>query len=63
MSDFIIIEIEDGFTIIEVQPNELPEEAAIRHGGVVVDLGPYSSLEDANDALNELQPADEERSR
>jgi hypothetical protein len=63
MSDFIIIEIEDGFTIIEIQPNESPEEAAVRHGGVVVDLGPYSSWEAANDALNELQPANDEGPR
>lgn len=60
MISFAIVEVADGLTVVEVQPGEQPEDAAIRHGGVLVDPGPYATLEEANDALANLQGDDEE---
>ena len=33
MVNFVIIELADGLTVVEVQPGERPEDAAISHGG------------------------------
>jgi hypothetical protein len=60
MVAFAIVELEDGLTIVEVQSGQKPEDAAASHGGVLVDPGPYDSYEEANDALIDLQAADEE---
>ena len=60
MVEFAIIELEDGFTIVEVQSGQKPEDAAANHGGILVDPGPYASYEEANDALIDLQAADDE---
>ena len=61
MITFAIIELDDGLTIVELQPQQSPEEAAAREGGVLVDPGPYSTYEDANDALTDLEAQEEER--
>lgn len=60
MLRFSIIEIEDGLTIVELQPDQSPEDAAVVHAGVLIDPGPYASYEDANDALVNLRAQDEE---
>jgi hypothetical protein len=59
MNYFAIIELEDGLTIVEVKPHETPEDAALREDGTLVDPGPYSSYDDAVDALAELETEDE----
>lgn len=51
MPDFLILETDDGLTVVEREENESAEDSALRHGGMVVDPGPYSTLEDAQDAL------------
>jgi hypothetical protein len=60
MSNFIIIEVEDGFMVVQVGPDETPEDGAVRHGGMLVDPGPYATFEDATDAMNQLEPVGDE---
>lgn len=55
MALYCIIETDDGWTIVEHPPDATAEEAAHRHGGVVIDPGPYDSYADASDALEALQ--------
>jgi hypothetical protein len=55
MPSYAIIEVEDGLTVVEMEPGTTPEEAAVRHGGVVVDPGPYPSHEEAYDAIVALE--------
>ena len=62
MTQFAIIEVDDGLTVVELKPGQKPEDAALREGGTLVDPGPYSSYEDAFDALTELE-GDEEDDR
>ncbi len=57
---FAIIEVDDGFTIIEVKDDQSVEEIAVREGGILVDSGPYSSYEEACDALDQLEVEDDE---
>jgi hypothetical protein len=60
MNSFAIIEVADGLTIIEIQPGERPEDVAISRGGVLVDAGPYATMEEVNDALANLEGEVEE---
>jgi hypothetical protein len=60
MTEFAIIEIEDGLTIIEFEPGQNPEDVAVREGGTLVDPGPYPTYEDALDALADLEGEDED---
>ncbi len=59
---FAIAEIEDGLTVIQVTPGQSPEDAALVEGGVLIDPGPYDSYEEANEALDQLEVEDEDRS-
>jgi hypothetical protein len=60
MVSFAIIEVDDGYTVIQVAPGQSPEDAALSEGGALVDPGPYDSYEDANDALDQFEAADED---
>ena len=60
MVQFAIIEVADGLTIVELQPGQKPDDAAVSHGGVLIDPGPYPSYDEANDAMIALQAEDEE---
>lgn len=60
-SYFAIIEVEDGLTVIQVTPGQSPEDAALAEGGLLVDPGPYDSYEEANEALDQLELEDEDR--
>ena len=60
MVSFAIIEVEDGYTIVQVAPGQSPEEAALGEGGILVDAGPFDSYEEANDALSEFEESDED---
>lgn len=55
MPGYCIIETEDGWTVVEHPDSMTAEEAAHRHGGIVLDPGPYQNYEDAQDALVSLQ--------
>ena len=60
MRDFIIVETEDGLTVTERRENETAEAAAVRQGGVIVDVGPYGTHDDAMDALMQIPTTAEE---
>ncbi len=60
MISFTVIEVEDGLTIVEIQPGQTAEDAAANEGGTLVDPGPYHSYEDASDALDQLEMESEE---
>ena len=61
MLRYELIEIDDGLTVVEIPPGMTPEEAARQHGGLLMDPGPYTSYEDAYEALMALKlDADEE---
>lgn len=60
MVRFAVIEIADGLTVVEVQPGQPPEEAALSHVGVLVDPGLYATIEEASDALANLEGEEEE---
>jgi hypothetical protein len=57
---FAIIEIDDGLSIVELQPGQPPEEVAAKQHGILVDAGPFATYEDACDALTELEGEEEE---
>ncbi|TWU46669.1 hypothetical protein [Rubripirellula reticaptiva] len=59
MPFFAIIELDDGFEVMEVLPGQSPEDAAVIAGGVLVDPGPYSSYDEATEALDQLEVFDE----
>jgi hypothetical protein len=58
--DYAIIELEDGLTVVELHPSESAGEAAASRGALLIDPGPYSSYEEACDALDDLQYDEEE---
>jgi hypothetical protein len=60
MVDFAIIEVDDGLTIIELEPGKNPEDAALKKGGTLVSPGPYSTYEEALDALADFEEEVEE---
>jgi predicted fused transcriptional regulator/phosphomethylpyrimidine kinase len=60
MVSFAIIELNDGFAVVTVQPDQSPEEAATKEHGTLVDPGPYATYEDAYDAICELEGEGEE---
>ena len=51
MHDFIVVETEDGLTVVEVLPGDSAEDVAVRYGGVIADPGPYKTYQDAEDAM------------
>ena len=60
MNSFAIIELEDGFQIVELLPGQSPEDAAAAEGGQLIDPGPYHNYEDAVDAVEQLEVVDDE---
>jgi hypothetical protein len=58
MARFAIIEVDDGFNIIELLPEERADDMALKAGGILADPGPYASYEDACDALDLLEEDD-----
>jgi hypothetical protein len=63
MPNFSIIEVDDGLAAIEVEQGQRPEDAAVLHRGVLIDPGPYATLEEANDAIINLQAEEDEDER
>jgi hypothetical protein len=52
---FCIIENDDGMTVVEIPPGQLPAEFAAQIGSTLIDPGPYDEYADAEDALEGLQ--------
>jgi hypothetical protein len=60
MVEFAIIELDDGLTIVELEPGQDPEDAALKKGGTLVSPGPYPTYEEALDALADFEEEAEE---
>jgi hypothetical protein len=60
MTEFIIIELADGLSAVELAPGLKAEEAAVAEGGVLVDEGPFATQEEATDVIDQLEAAEEE---
>ena len=63
MTSYIIIEIDDGLTAVELPADQNAEDIAIAQGGLLVDEGPFATIEEANDAIDNLEEAEEEEKR
>ncbi|TWU23386.1 hypothetical protein Pla52o_29220 [Novipirellula galeiformis] len=59
MHSFAVIEVEDGFEVIELITGQSAEDAAATQGGQLIDPGPYHSYEDANEVLEQLEVSDD----
>ncbi len=55
MLQYELIETNEGLTVIEIPSGSSAEEAARQQGGLVVDPGPFTSYEDAYEALMTLK--------
>jgi hypothetical protein len=55
-----VIETDDGLVVAESQPGTTPEEVAVARGGILMDPGPYTTFDDAYDAMLALQKEQEE---
>ncbi len=51
MQSYVVIETDDGLSVVEVDEMSSPENEAERHGGMLVDPNCYATYEDAFDAL------------
>ena len=59
---FIIVEVEDGFIVVELPQGAIPAGAAAEVGGMIADEGPFATFEEATDAIADLEEtADEDR--
>jgi hypothetical protein len=63
MTHYEVVETDDGLSVVEIEPGVTPEEAARRHGGILIDPGPYDGYEDAYDALAALKRDEGENAR
>lgn len=60
MPTFIIIELSDGLEPIELPPGRTAEDFAAEQGGALVDEGPFATLDEAEDAIDNLEAEAEE---
>lgn len=60
MTSYIIIEVADGLTAVELPVGQRPEEVAAAQGGTLIDEGPFATLEEAYDAIDNLEEEEEE---
>ena len=60
MALYEIVETDVGLTVAELEPGMLPEDAAVKAGGVVVDAGPFHSFDEAYDVMISLEDEEEE---
>lgn len=51
MTTYIIIEVEDGFTVASVPEGSTAEEVAKDADGTLIDSGPYPTYQAAEDVL------------
>ena len=60
MLQYELIETNEGLTVIEIPTGATAEEAARQQAGLVVDPGPFTSYEDAYEALMALKLDEDE---
>ncbi len=59
---YIIIELADGLVPVELPPGQRAEDVAAAQGGTLVDEGPFETLEEAEDAVDNIEAEQEEES-
>jgi hypothetical protein len=59
MSDYVIVEVADGHTVVELEPGQSAQEAALANHGILANDLIYPSFEDASDALADFAILDE----
>ncbi len=60
MTQFIVIEVADGLVAVELPDDQKPEDVALAEGGTLIDEGPFATLEEANDAIDNLEADEDE---
>jgi len=60
MTQYIIVELADGLAAVELPAGAKADDTATAEGGVLVDPGPFDTLEEATDAIDNLEAAEEE---
>jgi hypothetical protein len=55
-----LIETNEGMSVVEIPTGATAEEAAQQQGGLIVDPGPFTSYEDAYEALMALKLDEDE---
>lgn len=60
MTQFIVIEVADGLVAVELPDDQKPEDVALTKGGTLIDEGPFATLEEANDAIDNLEADEDE---
>lgn len=60
MIQYVIIELADGLTAVELPPDQSPLDVATRQGGVLIDEGPFATLEEANDTIDNIEAEEED---
>lgn len=61
MSDYIVIENDQGLRVAEVENGKTSEQVAVENRGVIIDSGPYHTFDQAYDAMMQVPPADKDR--
>lgn len=54
MSEYIVIENDDGLLVVGVAKNQTKEQVALANVGVIVDEGPYDTYDEAYDAMLQI---------
>jgi hypothetical protein len=60
MLRYELVETNDGLAVVEIPAGSTAEEAARQQGGLIVDPGPFTSYEDAYEALMALKLDEDE---
>lgn len=59
MADYVIVEVADGHTVVELEAGQTPQEAALANHGILANDAIYPSFEDASEALADFAILDE----
>lgn len=62
MPNYIIIELPDGLEPIELPPGRTADDVAVEQGGTLIDEGPFATLDEAEDAIDNLEAEAENES-
>ncbi len=60
MTTYIIVELEDGLSPVELLDGQKPEDAALAYRGILIDEGPYATLEEAIDAIDNMSAEEDQ---
>jgi hypothetical protein len=63
MTNYIIIELADGLAAVELPSDRNPADVAAAEGGLLIDEGPFGTMEEATDAIDALEAEVEDEKR